>query len=169
MPKSRCEAAQFRWHLLHSAKDHPCGVGNSETSGRREKMRSIVIAAATVLAMFPVMANATVPQGVWTNPTRSVRVTFQNCGRAMCGKVVWASSQAESNVRANGGGPLLGDMLFRDFIEEEHGRWSGSVLVPAIGQTVSGTIAQIDANTLVGEGCLVAGFGCKRQTWERIR
>ena len=132
-------------------------------------MRLIVRAAATMLAIVPVVANAAAPQGVWTNPNRSVRVTFQNCGHAMCGKVVWASPQAESDARANGGGPLLGNMLFRDFTEEEHGRWSGSVFVPDIGQTVSGEIAQIDANTLVGEGCLVAGFGCKRQTWVRVR
>ncbi len=132
-------------------------------------MRFTMMAAATVLSMFPVVATAAVPKGVWTNPKRSVRVAFLNCGRAMCGKIVWASPQAESDARANGGGPLLGIMLFRDLIEEERGRWSGSVFVPDIGQTVSGTIEQIDANTLVGEGCLAAGFACKSQTWVRVR
>jgi uncharacterized protein (DUF2147 family) len=87
----------------------------------------------------------------------------------MCGKIVWATPQAESDARANGDGALVGSMLFRDFIEEQRGLWSGSVLVPDTGQTVSGTIQQLDANTLVGEGCLVAGFGCKSQTWVRVR
>ena len=125
--------------------------------------------AAALMAMVPMAANAAPPKGVWTNPKKSVRVAFQNCGRAMCGKVVWASPKAQADARDGGGGPLVGAMLFQDFVEEERGLWRGSVLVPDIGQTVSGTIEQVDANTLIGEGCAFAGFGCKSQTWTRVR
>jgi uncharacterized protein (DUF2147 family) len=132
-------------------------------------MRLMTMAATALLAMAPAIANAAPPQGVWTNPQKTVRVVFQNCGSAMCGRVVWASPRAQSDARARGGGPLVGAMLFRDFVEEERGRWSGSVFVPDIGQTISGTIEQIDEDTLVGEGCLIAGFGCQSQTWVRVR
>jgi uncharacterized protein (DUF2147 family) len=43
------------------------------------------------------------------------------------------------------------------------------VLIPDVGQTVSGTIEQTGANTLVGEGCLFGRLGCKTQTWTRMR
>jgi uncharacterized protein (DUF2147 family) len=132
-------------------------------------MRLTMMAATALLAMAPAVASAASPKGVWTNPKKSVRVVFQQCGPAMCGKVVWATPQAQSDAQARGGEPLLGAMLFRDFVEEERGRWSGNVFVPDIGQTISGTIEQIDADTLVGEGCLVAGFGCQSQTWVRVR
>ena len=132
-------------------------------------MRRMVTMAAAALAMLPMAAHAAPPKGVWTNPKKSVRVVFQRCGEAMCGKVVWASPKAKADAAAAGGGPLVGAMLFRDFVEEERGLWSGSVLIPDRGQSVSGTIEQIDANTLVGEGCLFAGLGCKSQTWTRVR
>jgi len=132
-------------------------------------MRLMTMAASALLAVLPAAASAAPPKGVWTNPRGSVRVVFQSCGHAMCGKVVWASPQAQADTRAKGGEPLLGAMLFRDFVEEERGRWTGSVFIPDIGQTVSGTIEQSGPDTLVGEGCLMAGFGCQSQTWTRVR
>ncbi len=128
-------------------------------------MRHPMIAALAALAMIPAAANAAPPKGVWTNPKKNVRVTFQRCGDAMCGKVIWASAEAQEKA----GSPLVGTMLFEDFVEEGPGEWSGSVFVPDIGQSVSGTIRQMDANTLVGEGCVIAGLGCKSQTWTRLR
>ena len=128
-------------------------------------MRHPMIAALAALAMIPAAANAAPPKGVWTNPKKNVRVTFQRCGDAMCGKVIWASAEAQQKA----GSPLVGTMLFEDFVEEGPGEWSGSVFVPDIGQSVSGTIRQMDANTLVGEGCVIAGLGCKSQTWTRLR
>lgn len=128
-------------------------------------MRHPMIAALAALAMIPAAANAAPPKGVWTNPKKNVRVTFQRCGDAMCGKVIWASAEAQDKA----GSPLVGTMLFEDFVEEGPGEWSGSVFVPDIGQSVSGTIRQMDANTLVGEGCVIAGLGCKSQTWTRLR
>ncbi|MEN2786845.1 DUF2147 domain-containing protein [Sphingomonas qilianensis] len=131
--------------------------------------RTMMTIAAATLAMLPAAALAAPPKGVWTNPQKSVRVVFQRCGQAMCGKVVWASPKAQADAAAGGGGPLVGTMLFRDFVEEERGLWSGSVLIPDIGQTVSGTIEQTGPSTLVGEGCVFAGIGCKSQTWTRMR
>lgn len=132
-------------------------------------MRPTKMMMAAVLALLPAAALAAPPTGVWTNPQKSVRVVFQKCGQAMCGKIVWASPKAQADAARGGGGQLVGAMLFSDFVEQRRGLWNGSVLIPDIGQTVSGSIEQTSANTLVGEGCLVAGFGCKRQTWTRAR
>ena len=109
-----------------------------------------------------------VPTGVWANPKETVKVRFRACGQAMCGRVVWASPQAEADARSGSDGPLVGTDLFRDFVAEGSGVWSGSVLVPDLGQSVTGTITRSGPNTLIGEGCLFAGIGCKRQVWHKV-
>ena len=119
---------------------------------------------AAVALILPGVAQARVPDGVWQNPHATVKVQFRQCGSAMCGRVVWASADAQSRA-----GPLVGRDLFEGFTPDGANRWSGSVLVPDIGTQVSGTITQTDANTLVGEGCLLPGVGCRQQTWTRVR
>jgi uncharacterized protein (DUF2147 family) len=132
-------------------------------------MRPILMAAAAITALLPIAASAAAPKGVWTNPRKSVRVQFVPCGDAICGKVIAATPQAEADAQRGGGAPLVGAMLFQDFRQNETGLWNGSVLVPDLGQTITGTIRQVDANTLVGEGCVFANIGCRTQTWTRVK
>ncbi|MBY0521111.1 MAG: DUF2147 domain-containing protein [Sphingomonas sp.] len=133
----------------------------------RSKMAT-ALACATVWAA-PAAAQNDVPRGTWSNPAGSVHVVFRGCDDAICGKVTWASRAARADAARGGSEPLVGLTLFDHFVPEERGRWHGAVLVPDIGKRVSGTITLVNARTLVGEGCLFAGFGCKSQTWTRIR
>ncbi|EGI56750.1 hypothetical protein SUS17_375 [Sphingomonas sp. S17] len=120
------------------------------------------------------VAEARVPAGVWANPSNSVQVRFAPCGRGqdaqlMCGTVIWASEQAKADAARGGSDRLVGTRLFTDFEEEEPGRWAGTVFIPDIGREVEGTITQVDAKTLVGEGCLFGGLGCRQQRWRRVK
>ncbi|MDQ0837775.1 DUF2147 domain-containing protein [Sphingomonas faeni] len=126
-----------------------------------------IVAMALIAA--PASARTSPPAGVWANPRNTVHVTFKRCRDAICGTVIWASRTAIEDARAGGADRLVGEELFRDFVEDEPGRWSGEVFIPDVGQTVSGTITQGDARTLIGEGCMFAGFGCKTQSWKRIK
>lgn len=125
------------------------------------------LAALAAVVATPAMAK--IPAGIWSNPANSVHVAFKSCGRAMCGTVVWANAKAQADAERGGTDRLVGERLFEDFVEDGPGQWSGGVYVPDIGKTVEGTITQIDDRTLTGEGCLFAGFGCKQQTWKRIK
>jgi len=87
----------------------------------------------------------------------------------MVGTVIWASEQAKADAARGGSDRLVGTRLFTDFEEEEPGRWAGTVLIPDIGREVEGTITQVDAKTLVGEGCLFGGLGCRQQRWRRVK
>ncbi len=134
-------------------------------------MRYLYRLAAIALAATaaPALAGSP-PAGIWANPSNSVHVAFKRCGEeAICGTVVWASAKAEADAQRGGTDRLVGTMLFRDFVEEGPHSWSGEVYIPDIGQSLSGTITQTDARTLVGEGCVFAGFGCKAQTWKRLK
>ena len=120
------------------------------------------------------VAEARVPAGIWANPSNTVQVRFAPCGRGpdarlMCGTVVWASDGAKADAARGGTPRLIGTPIFSDFEEEEPGRWSGTVYVPDIGREIQGTITQIDARTLVGEGCLLGSLGCREQRWRRVK
>lgn len=133
-------------------------------------MRLSLVAAALAVAL-PAVAEAKAPLGVWQNPKGTVRVQFRDCGGggAICGRVIWAAPQAQAKVDAAGGGRLVGSDLFQQFQPSGRNQWAGGVLIPDIGQTVQGTITQTGPKTLVGEGCLFAGYGCKQQVWTRIK
>ena len=134
--------------------------------------------AAAALALSSIgltaAAEARVPPGIWSNPSNTVHVRFAPCGRdraaqRMCGTVVWASERAKADAARGGSDRLIGTRLFADFEEEEPGRWSGTVFIPDIGREVDGTITQVDARTLVGQGCLFGSLGCREQRWRRVK
>lgn len=130
--------------------------------------------ALTALTL-PATAQAKAPAGVWANPKGSVHVQFRDCGApnsaggAICGRIIWASADAQAKTDAAGGGRLVGRDLFQNFVPAGRNQWAGSVLIPDIGQSVSGTITQTGPKTLVGEGCLFANYGCKQQVWTRVK
>ena len=109
------------------------------------------------------------PDGVWRNAKDSVRIRVTRCGEGLCGRVVKASAQAAADAAAGGTPRLVGTELFRELTRQEPGLWVGEVYVPDLGRSVDGSLAQTGPNTLVAEGCVFAGFGCKAQTWTRVR
>ncbi|WP_314374107.1 DUF2147 domain-containing protein [Sphingomonas paucimobilis] len=142
------------------------------TNGKRWMAKALI--GLTSFGLAASVAEARVPAGVWANPSNSVQVRFAPCGRGqdaqlMCGTVIWASEQAKADAARGGSDRLVGTRLFSDFEEEEPGRWAGTVFIPDIGREVEGTITQVDAKTLVGEGCLFGGLGCRQQRWRRVK
>lgn len=142
------------------------------TNGKRWMAKALI--GLTSFGLAASVAEARVPAGVWANPSNSVQVRFAPCGRGqdaqlMCGTVIWASEQAKADAARGGSDRLVGTRLFTDFEEEEPGRWAGTVFIPDIGREVEGTITQVDGKTLVGEGCLFGGLGCRQQRWRRVK
>lgn len=114
-------------------------------------------------------APAPSPIGTWRNAANSVRIRVAPCGRGLCGTVVAASDKARADAAAGGTPQLVGTQLFRDFRAIEGGDgWEGTVFVPDLGIEVQGTLALDGADTLVAEGCLFGGIGCREQRWVRV-
>jgi uncharacterized protein (DUF2147 family) len=123
----------------------------------------------TLLALLA--AAATDPlAGTWRNASDSVRIRVAPCRGepGMCGTVVSASDKAKDDAAAGGTERLVGTPLFRGFERDGDGTWAGTVFVPDIGREVDGTLQLDGRNTLVAQGCLFAGFGCKEQRWTRV-
>lgn len=132
---------------------------------------SALMIALGALAMAPAaLAADQAPKslGVWTNPQRSVRVRPQQCGKAICARVVWANEKAQADARKGGTDNLVGAQLFSGFVPETEMVWRGKVYVPDLRKTFSGTVTLVTPQTLEAKGCLLGRIGCKSQIWTRV-
>jgi uncharacterized protein (DUF2147 family) len=129
------------------------------------------VALATGLLLGPAPAHSQKPrqENVFRNPQDSVHVRIHPCGKGRCGTVVWANDKAKADSARGGTRNLVGTELFREFREVSPKVWKGKVFVPDINKVFTGTGTIKDQNTIVARGCLIAGMGCKSQTWTRVR
>ena len=150
-----------------------CDKANIRSQAYYGRIIAKLVAAGIALTMlavntFPARA-ADQSFGTWRNPKNSVHIRAEPCGARMFGKVVWASDKAKADAAKGSKQPLVGSILFRDFVQEKPEIWRGKVYVPDIGQTFSGTISVLDPDHMEGRGCLLGNIGCKSQVWTRIR
>ena len=133
------------------------------------KCASVAVAAALLLGPATAFAQRPGQENVFRNPQNSVHVRIHPCGKGRCGTVVWANDKAKADSARGGTRNLVGTELFREFREASPKVWKGKVFVPDINKVFTGTGTIKDQNTIVARGCLIAGMGCKSQTWTRVR
>jgi uncharacterized protein (DUF2147 family) len=120
------------------------------------------------LAAAPHGGHADPVIGNWMNSARTVVVRTAQCGRGLCGRVAWASPQAEQAARAGGTEHLVGTEIFRDVQPTGPGAWEGEVFVPDLGTTADGDLSLRDPQTLEINGCRLHGLLCKKQVWHKV-
>ena len=133
------------------------------------KPASIAVAAVLLLGPAPAFSQAPGQSNVFRNPQNSVHVRIHPCGKGRCGTVVWANGKAKADSARGGTRNLVGTELFREFREVSPKVWKGKVFVPDVNKVFTGTGTIKDQNTIIARGCLIAGMGCKSQTWTRVR
>jgi uncharacterized protein (DUF2147 family) len=126
--------------------------------------------ALLVLGAVPAAAasSAASVEGRWTNPKRSVVIDVGRCGQAWCGTVVWASPKARANARKGGTENLIGTRILTGARPVGKGVYKGRGFVPKRNIHAPATIRQTGPNTMVVEGCAIAGLLCKEQRWTRV-
>ncbi|MFM6931444.1 MAG: DUF2147 domain-containing protein [Novosphingobium sp.] len=105
---------------------------------------------------------------LWANPSDTVKVATGDCGRNLCGWVVWASPDAEKDARDSGVAKLVGTEVLQDYHSVAPARWEGRVFVPDMGRTFVSTITQINPTALKISGCIWGGLICKSQIWHKV-
>jgi uncharacterized protein (DUF2147 family) len=133
------------------------------------KCTSVAVAVGLLLCPAPAHSQKPRQENVFRNPQDSVHVRIHPCGNSRCGTVVWANDKAKADSARGGTRNLVGTELFREFREVSPKVWKGKVFVPDINKVFTGTGTIKDQNTIVARGCLIAGMGCKSQTWTRVR
>lgn len=106
--------------------------------------------------------------GVWMNPYKSVAVRTGPCGDRLCGWIVWANDEAQTDARDGGVTKLIGTALLENYRSDKPGNWSGTVFVPDMGRRFYSIIQQIGPNDMKVKGCILGGLICKSQVWHRI-
>lgn len=132
---------------------------------------SACVGAALMLATAGAAAQPAAPtvDGSWINPRHTVAVRTGECEGKLCAWVVWADADAKADARDDGVAQLIGVALLQNYVPKGDGSWSGIVYVPDMGRRFSSTITPVGANGLKVKGCLVGGFFCRSQLWERIQ
>ena len=131
-------------------------------------MKQILLALPLlILAAVPAAAQASV-EGRWTNPKRSVVIEVGRCGAAWCGTVVAASAKARANARKGGTENLIGTRILSGARPIGKGIYKGRAFVPKRNIHSSATMRQTGPNSMVVEGCALAGLLCKEQRWTRV-
>lgn len=104
-------------------------------------------------------------EGLWKNPIGSAIIAITPCGRALCGKVVWASARGRREA-AKGAPNVVGTVVLTG-LRPAHGRWTGTLFIPDDNVHVSAHLEPVGARQLKLTGCAVAGLFCRTQVWIR--
>jgi len=132
-------------------------------------MKLKIALAALVLAALANPVSAQDATGTWLTASGETRVRIAPCGGNVCGTIVWTKNTGakdENNPNAaQKNRPLVGVNMI-NMKPSGDKKWAGTLYNPQDGKTYSGTLTQVDANTLSLSGC-VAGVFCRSQNWTR--
>jgi uncharacterized protein (DUF2147 family) len=130
-------------------------------------MIPLLLAALAALAPAPSPSSDAAILGTWANPKGTIIVRTARCASGICGRVVWASPEAQEDARVAGVSSLVGTELLRGFRPVGAGRWQGEAFVPDLGGTFQSEMSLLGRNRLQIEGCRFGRLLCRQQVWQR--
>ena len=104
-------------------------------------------------------------EGYWKNPIGSAIIQIAPCGKALCGKVVWASARGQREVSKNTSN-VVGTTVLTG-LKYTRGHWSGSLYIPDDNIHVSAKLQLLADRKLKLTGCGLLGLICRTQIWTR--
>jgi len=137
--------------------------------------RSIVLACAA--AFFPLLAvplpaqDASRATGVWQSETGITRVRVSNCGKGLCGTVIWQrnpSKDVHNPDPAKRDRPIVGLQLVSNMKQVGPNEWSGALYNYEDGKTYQGKVQLTGAKLAIG-GCVLGGMVCQTRTWTKVQ
>jgi hypothetical protein len=96
------------------------------------------------------------PLGDWQTEGKTGLVRIEPCGRALCGRILDASSHA------------VGEAVLINMKPNTASEWSGNIYSRDSGNTYYATMAMKGANSLRVEACALGRFFCSGNVWSRI-
>jgi len=105
--------------------------------------------------------------GTWLRPKQGWHVEFAMCAdnaEKLCGTVI-----SGEGVDKKTQGPVVGVKMLFDLEKDEKGKkWKGQMYDPKGGGTYNGKVKILKDGRVKMSGCLLGGFACKSEKWERV-
>jgi uncharacterized protein (DUF2147 family) len=122
-------------------------------------------------------ANEGTPVGLWLTEKGDARIHVTQCGRALCGKVVWlrdAIDPATGKPQTDENNPdpalkkrpMIGVQLFIGMVPSGPGTWSGRIYNGDDGKVYDSKVLFTGPQTLRVEGCV--GAICGGENWSKV-
>jgi uncharacterized protein (DUF2147 family) len=143
----------------------------------RSPLPIVALAAVAALMLTTAPAQATSPAtGLWTLGEGKAEIVIDECGQALCGRIVNAAKIAKNPdvVDKKNKDPdlrlrkLKGLLVLTGFTGGPTEWRGGAVYNPSDGSTYKATLRLVDANTLNVTGCIVRPL-CKTTKLTRAR
>jgi uncharacterized protein (DUF2147 family) len=99
---------------------------------------------------------ARTPLGDWQTEGKTGSVRIEACGRALCGHILNASSNA------------VGETVLINMKPKASAEWSGNIYSRDSGNTYYATMVMKGPNALRVEACALGRFFCSGNVWSRI-
>lgn len=127
-----------------------------------------VLTITSVLALAAAQAPSAQPiEGRWINPSKDVIIAIAPCGGdTLCGKVEWATPQAQADAR-KGIADLIGADLLTGLSPAGDNRWKGRLFIPDRNMRVTAKLGMAGPEQLKVSGCAIGGMLCDSQIWTR--
>ena len=115
-----------------------------------------MIGMAFVLGLLPTVAQAASPLGLWSAGGGWFRVKIDQCGKVLCGKIVWVAEYAAKALSREGKPSMVGVQLLSDLrpSSDHSGQWEGRGPLRPLGGTYSVYLRPSDKQMEV-EHCLL--------------
>lgn len=115
--------------------------------------------------------------GLWLTEKGDARIRVSQCGRALCGKVVWlkdpidpATGKPQTDDKNPNPSlatrPMIGVQLFIGMVPSGPGTWAGRIYNGDDGKVYDSKVALQGPSKLRVEGCV--GVICGGEDWTRI-
>lgn len=115
--------------------------------------------------------------GTWLTEKGDARIQVSQCGRAICGKVVWLREAIDpatgrpqtddKNPNASlAARPMVGVQLFIGMNPSGPGTWAGRIYNGDDGKVYDSKVSLLGPQTLRVEGCV--GALCGGENWTRV-
>ncbi|MGI8526457.1 MAG: DUF2147 domain-containing protein [Pseudolabrys sp.] len=139
-------------------------------------MKSLIAAVFAFAAISVVPASAQNLQGVWMSADGGTKVRISECGRAMCGNIVWLKRPLDENGKprndtlnpdaAKRTRPMMG-LQVASLRPDKSGGWIGQIYNADEGKSFNVVLTMQSANSATIKGC-VLGVLCKSVQWARV-
>jgi uncharacterized protein (DUF2147 family) len=149
--------------------------------GHYRLVAAVALAVSGLASIAASQARAAEPFGTWLTEDKKAQIRIDNCGGALCGKIVWLKEPNDPETNkpktdknnkdaSKQGRPLLGVPIVLGMRPSGNpNKWDGQVYNAEDGSTYSGSFTLTGANTADLKGCVMGGLICKTAAWTRTK